>query len=106
MGNFIIRISNRLVATVEANKARTRTRMEVIPEANKAKGDTIEEGLKEAIDAAGSSNSTDQQEQRAKGLGASLLTASSGRSDRGSRQVWETGLLHDLRCFAKELAPT
>uniref|UniRef100_A0A915JNC6 Uncharacterized protein n=1 Tax=Romanomermis culicivorax TaxID=13658 RepID=A0A915JNC6_ROMCU len=40
---------------VEANKARTRARMEVIPVANKAIGDTIEEGLEEAIDAAGSS---------------------------------------------------
>uniref|UniRef100_A0A915JEL5 Uncharacterized protein n=1 Tax=Romanomermis culicivorax TaxID=13658 RepID=A0A915JEL5_ROMCU len=38
---------------VEANKARIRARMEVIPEANKAKEDTIKESLEEAIDMAG-----------------------------------------------------
>uniref|UniRef100_A0A915JR72 Uncharacterized protein n=1 Tax=Romanomermis culicivorax TaxID=13658 RepID=A0A915JR72_ROMCU len=53
--NFTIRISNHLVDAVEANKARTRARMEVIPEASKARGNTMEEGLEEAIDAAGSS---------------------------------------------------
>uniref|UniRef100_A0A915LCG6 Uncharacterized protein n=1 Tax=Romanomermis culicivorax TaxID=13658 RepID=A0A915LCG6_ROMCU len=40
----------------EANKARTRARMEVIPEANQAKEDTIEEGLEEGMEAAGSSS--------------------------------------------------
>uniref|UniRef100_A0A915I2E2 Uncharacterized protein n=1 Tax=Romanomermis culicivorax TaxID=13658 RepID=A0A915I2E2_ROMCU len=53
--NFIIRISNCLVDAVEANKARRRARIEVIPEASKARGDIIQEGLEKAIDAAGSS---------------------------------------------------
>uniref|UniRef100_A0A915IDM2 Uncharacterized protein n=1 Tax=Romanomermis culicivorax TaxID=13658 RepID=A0A915IDM2_ROMCU len=39
------------------------------------------------------SNPSDQSERRAKGPGASLLTASSGRPTRGSRKVWGTGLL-------------
>uniref|UniRef100_A0A915KEM7 Uncharacterized protein n=1 Tax=Romanomermis culicivorax TaxID=13658 RepID=A0A915KEM7_ROMCU len=68
---------------IQANKGR----MEIIPQANKSEGDTIEEGLEDAIDGVGSSNPTNRQEQRAKGPGASLLTASSGRPLRGSRQI-------------------
>uniref|UniRef100_A0A915I2E3 Uncharacterized protein n=1 Tax=Romanomermis culicivorax TaxID=13658 RepID=A0A915I2E3_ROMCU len=68
---------------VEANKARTKAKMEVIPEA-KARGDIIEEGLEEAIDAAGSSNSTNCLERKAKGPGACLLTACSGKPIQGS----------------------
>uniref|UniRef100_A0A915HFH1 Uncharacterized protein n=1 Tax=Romanomermis culicivorax TaxID=13658 RepID=A0A915HFH1_ROMCU len=55
MGNSTIRISSHLADAVEANNARTKAKMEVIPEVNKTRGDTIEEGLQEAIDAAGSS---------------------------------------------------
>uniref|UniRef100_A0A915JJF7 Uncharacterized protein n=1 Tax=Romanomermis culicivorax TaxID=13658 RepID=A0A915JJF7_ROMCU len=53
--NSIIRISSGLADAVEASKAKTEAKMEVIPEVNKARGDTIEEGLEEAIDVAGSS---------------------------------------------------
>uniref|UniRef100_A0A915KIM5 Uncharacterized protein n=1 Tax=Romanomermis culicivorax TaxID=13658 RepID=A0A915KIM5_ROMCU len=55
MRNFTIRISNCLADAVEANKTRTKAKMEVGPKA-KARGDTIEEGLEEAIDAVGSSS--------------------------------------------------
>uniref|UniRef100_A0A915JGD8 Uncharacterized protein n=1 Tax=Romanomermis culicivorax TaxID=13658 RepID=A0A915JGD8_ROMCU len=43
--------------TVEANKARTKAKMEVRP---KARGNTIEEGLGEAIDTAGSSKTQER----------------------------------------------
>uniref|UniRef100_A0A915IDF3 Uncharacterized protein n=1 Tax=Romanomermis culicivorax TaxID=13658 RepID=A0A915IDF3_ROMCU len=56
MHNSTILISSCLADVVEANKARTKAKMEVIPKVNKAQGDTIEKGLKEAIDTAGSSN--------------------------------------------------
>uniref|UniRef100_A0A915IGB2 Uncharacterized protein n=1 Tax=Romanomermis culicivorax TaxID=13658 RepID=A0A915IGB2_ROMCU len=49
---------------------------------------------------------TNRRKQRAIGPGPSLLIASSGRLDRGSRQVWGTRLLRDLRGSAEELALT
>uniref|UniRef100_A0A915J0M7 Uncharacterized protein n=1 Tax=Romanomermis culicivorax TaxID=13658 RepID=A0A915J0M7_ROMCU len=54
---------------VEAKEAKTKAKMEVRPEA-KARGDTIELDLEEAIEAAGSSNSNNHLERRAKGPGA------------------------------------
>uniref|UniRef100_A0A915JDA1 Uncharacterized protein n=1 Tax=Romanomermis culicivorax TaxID=13658 RepID=A0A915JDA1_ROMCU len=86
--NFIIRILNCLADAVEAKEATTKAKMEVKPE-DKARGDTIEEGLEEAIDTAGSSKSINQLEQRAKGSGTCLLTASSGRPVKGSCNVKE-----------------
>uniref|UniRef100_A0A915J5H4 Uncharacterized protein n=1 Tax=Romanomermis culicivorax TaxID=13658 RepID=A0A915J5H4_ROMCU len=96
--------------TVEANKARTRARMEVIPKANKARGDTIEEGLEEAIDAVGSSK---MQEKICKGLDQQPTTCHNMQTEQRNpkstqfgTEVWGMGLLRDLRGFAKELSLT